>query len=297
MTDITKSPSAGITGPLTALASATFFAVITPIATFVYSAGGNSVTLVLVRLVAVVLLTILIAIILKQMPTIDRRKLPQLIAFALCTFGQGFCYLSSVAYIPVSLAALLLYTWPFMAAIASPLIGEKRPTNFQMICFLGAFAGLALAFAPSLDNLDPRGVILALLAGVFTVGLVLFGRVILQTASPLSVSLYGNAVAMVFAGLFVPIMGGFVLPQTSTGAIALGFICIAFSLAIATQLIALRITKASVAAIIYNMEPVVSIAIAFILLGEILTPPQYMGGVIVLAALLFYSRPPKIFKR
>lgn len=289
MTNKTEVPENSPVGPLVTLASASFFAVITPLATLVYAAGGNSITLVLIRLLAVVILTIIVAIVLRKGPRVDKKNIPQMVAFSLCIFGQGICYLSSVAYIPVSFAALLLYTWPLMVAVASPLIGENRPTAFQMLCFLAAFTGLAFTFAPSLENLDPRGVILALLGACFTVGLILFSRIVLRTTNPLSVSFYGNTMALAFAAAFVPFTGGFALPESNNGFIALGLICLVFSCAIATQLIGLRMTKASLAAIIYNMEPVISILVAFILLGEILTPPQYLGGALVIGSLMLYS--------
>src|SRR3546814_3423835 len=75
---------------------------------------------------------------------------------ALGQLGITIGYLSAVAYIPVSLAALVFYAYPVLVAGLLPLTGRGGVGWTTAAAFLAAFAGLALALAPSFTTLDPR---------------------------------------------------------------------------------------------------------------------------------------------
>src|SRR3546814_9305247 len=74
---------------------------------------------------------------------------------ALGQLGITIGYLSAVAYIPVSLAALVFYAYPVLVAGLLPLTGRGRVGWTAGLAFIAAFAGLALALAPSFTTLDP----------------------------------------------------------------------------------------------------------------------------------------------
>ena len=67
-------------------------------------------------------------------------------------------YLGAVAYIPVSLAALIFYTFPFYVAVLASLTGREPMTRTKAAALVVAFAGLILALGPSFDELNWRGI-------------------------------------------------------------------------------------------------------------------------------------------
>ena len=75
-------------------------------------------------------------------------------------------YQGSVAFIPVSLAALVFYTFPLLVGAVCGRGRTRSHDRRQGAALLAAFLGLALALGPEFGALDWRGIALALLAAV-----------------------------------------------------------------------------------------------------------------------------------
>jgi drug/metabolite transporter (DMT)-like permease len=67
-------------------------------------------------------------------------------------------------------------------------------------------------------------------------------------------------------------------------------LCLCFGAGFLSLIFGMARVAASRVAFLYNLEPILSIVAAAILLGEILTFNQYAGGALVIAALLLSSR-------
>ena len=84
----------------------------------------------------------------------------------------------------------------------------------------------------------------------------------------------------------MPFMGGFQAPATSLGWLCLVLISVFFTMAFLSYTICLHHIPPARAAMFFNIEPLVSIVTAIILLGESLTVVQVSGAAMVLAALV-----------
>jgi len=84
----------------------------------------------------------------------------------------------------------------------------------------------------------------------------------------------------------IPLMGGFLLPETDTGWSGLWLACLFYVVAFLGYAIGMRYIAPARAAMYYNLEPVISIIAASILLSELLTPTQGIGAALVLVALM-----------
>ena len=62
-----------------------------------------------------------------------------------------------------------------------------------------------------------------------------------------------------------------------------------FAFAVFFQFGAIHNVGASRAAMYFNLEPVITLSIAVLLLGERLSPLQFLGGAMVIAALFLFS--------
>ena len=105
----------------------------------------------------------------------------------------------------------------------------------------------------------------------------------------LGVTLHSNLIGACIIPLFLPILGGFVLPETNAGWLGLSGLCIFYVIAILSMFAALLAAGAVPTSLIFNLEPVVAIAAAAILLGERLMPVQIGGVALVIGALMLAS--------
>ncbi len=89
--------------------------------------------------------------------------------------------------------------------------------------------------------------------------------------------------------MVLPILGGLVLPETGAGWLGLGGLCVFYVGAILSMFAALRAAGAVPTSLIFNLEPLVAIVAAAILLGERLMPVQMVGVALVIGALMLAS--------
>ena len=101
--------------------------------------------------------------------------------------------------------------------------------------------------------------------------------------------LYSNLVGAGTIPLFLPILGGFVLPETGAGWLGMGGLCVFYVAAMLSMFAALHAAGAVRSSLIFNLEPVVAIVAAALLLGERLMPVQMGGVALVIGALMLAS--------
>jgi drug/metabolite transporter (DMT)-like permease len=202
----------------------------------------------------------------------------------LAIFGMSFGYLSSVAYIPVSLSAMIFYTYPLQVGFLSSLLGREPMTWTKAGALAAAFSGLALAVGPQFSDLDPRGLALAAFASVSVAVFTTFGGPILAKSDTVVMNFYVNLWSLAGFGAFVVIAGDAVVPTSTLGMIGLGGATAFYLLASIAIFAALPMISAVRVAVLSNIEPLVSLAAAAFILGERLTAVQIAGAALVMAA-------------
>ena len=273
---------------LAAVASSSFGIVIT-LTRVAYNGGASAGAAMEIRyLVAVAIMaTVLLARGRGLRP--PRALYGGLFRIALGNLGVTFGYMTSILFIPVSIATVVFYTYPLMVIAVAPIFHGHRLGRRQIAAFGLAFAGLVLALGPSIEVLDWRGVALALLAAVSATTLFMVTPKVVHAYHALGVSLYSNLIGACIIPLFLPILGGFVLPETGSGWLGLSGVCIIYSVAILAMFVALHGAGAVPTSLIFNLEPLVAIVAAAILLGERLMPVQMGGVALVIGALMLAS--------
>lgn len=198
----------------------------------------------------------------------------------------SWAYIAAIRYIPVSLAVLLLYTFPAQVVLMLTLFGGERATPVRLLCIGMAFSGVALAVGIDSAGLDWRGLGLGLLAGF---GLALITVLLSRATSgtdgrPLTLHL--ALVATVLTGVFVGMGPGFALPQTPLAWGGFLFAGGAAALGITLYFLALPLIGPVRTSVLSNLEPVVAIAGAVAFLGERPSGGQLVGVVLVLSAIV-----------
>ena len=213
------------------------------------------------------------------------------IAQALTSLG----FIGSIAYIDVSLAALIFYLHILLLAVVGHVRGETRLTP-AMVALIGtALAGLALVLGVTFRSLDPLGLglsVVGMAAATFLVLLVVEqGRVIGPVAANFNMTLW---VAFYFtaAALLGPATGlwdGAIFPATAKGWIGIVGNSLTTTLAFLLFFLGARIIGTTRAAMISLIEPVLVILLAVLLVQEWLTPLQWAGVAVVIGSLILFE--------
>jgi drug/metabolite transporter (DMT)-like permease len=195
----------------------------------------------------------------------------------------------AVALLPVTIALLLFYTYPFFTGLAAILLGDER-FSWRLAITLGAtFAGLALVLGVSVEPVDPLGVAAALGASLtFTGAVVLTQRLAPGLGAPLRTFFMLATAAALFVAAAV-VTGDVRLPPAGAGAFGLAGLAAFYAMGIIGLFLLLPLLGPVQTAIVLNLEPVVVAVIAWAALGEALTATQIFGAVAVVAAVMLYQ--------
>jgi drug/metabolite transporter (DMT)-like permease len=202
--------------------------------------------------------------------------------------AQAGLYFAALQRMDASLLSLLLYTYPLMVTVAAAALGRDRLTRRRCVALLVASGGTVLVLlGAGGGRFDGWGALLAVgSAATYTV-YILVADTVVDRISPVALS------ALVMAGA----AGTFAVRAALSGGVGLGFgpagwwwlACIAVVstvLAMLTFFAGLARTGPSTAAILSTFEPVVTTTLATLVLGDLLTPLQLAGGLLVLAAVV-----------
>lgn len=276
-----------------ALLSATCFGLNPPIAAYLNGHGFPPVEAVVVRSTLMLAVATIMVAALRRPLRVGRALWAPLAGITLATATLSLCYLSSVAFIPVGLAVIILYTFPLVVLVLSPVLEGARLSPRRIVLALVAFAGLTIAIGPSFSSLDIRGIALATMAAlsaavIFFCGRGLAGHVD-EAVNAFWVHLLGTPILVLAAlaagrgwGWFAPDAPG-VVHEVAAPALALG---ITYAAGYLLMVHGLRHAPPSGLTPFYNIEPVVSISAAAFLVGERLEANQYLGAGVVLTALV-----------
>ena len=94
-----------------------------------------------------------------------------------------------------------------------------------------------------------------------------------------------NLAALAVVAPYALVAGGLAAPATALGWGAIAYVCLGFLAAFLAMIGAVRHAGALRTALVFNVEPVVAIVSAVLLLGESLSGGQVLGVVLVFAAL------------
>jgi len=206
-----------------------------------------------------------------------------------CIVAQTLLIQFAVTRLPVTLAILVFYTYPFLTAVVTSLLGEHRLSAPLIAALAAAFAGLAMVLGVGDAKVDLLGVAAAFGASVsFTAALVLTPRLAPALAPPMR-TFYMMALSAI---VFVIAAAGtqrFAWPTAAMAWTGLAGLSLLYALGITGLFLLLPLLGPVQTAVVLNLEPVAVAGIAWIALGEMLTPLQCVGAIVVVTAVISYQ--------
>ncbi|QLF94965.1 DMT family transporter [Pseudomonas sp. ABC1] len=218
----------------------------------------------------------------------------------LCIAGQSICLYSAVARIPVALALLVANLFPILLALLTWALGGPRPSLRQGLLMLLILAGLicALDVPGQLAGNGPisstwkNGVLLALCGALLFASALWVSDHKLKdmrgsVRSLLSMCVVFSSAALVSSTELMP--SALELPQHLHGWLALGVLALLYGTGFSVLFVTMPRLDMPRNAPVMNIEPVATLALGWLILGQTLNGLQMLGGGIVLSGILLLS--------
>ena len=278
-----------INGFFSAILAASLFGMIPTFTKISYGYQISPQLAVFTRYVLALILIIVPFIIYKNNYKIIKQKIFLLLLISLGSICLSTGLLVSVIFIPVSLVALIFYTYPLIVLGYSSIFGKKL-NKIQIVGFFLAFAGLGLALGPNFETLNIYGIMLALLASIGAATILITNEILAKDLNPFTINAFVNFFCFLVLALVIGINFDIDLNVPNLGKIYIFFASLFYCAAFFAQLIAVSYIGSTKTSLILYLEPIVAIISAIILLNESLTKIQTLGTIIVIFSLVISLR-------
>ncbi len=200
-------------------------------------------------------------------------------------------------YTSVSAATLSYYFAPVIVTAVCPILFREKLTAKQIVCFIMSTLGIVLitgTVSISGGGRDLIGILFGLGAAVFYASVVLLNKFI-RDVDGIHRTLLQFLAAIVILIPYVALTGGVTL-GTMDGR---GWICLIIvgllhtGVTYCMYFTSLRHLPGQEAAILSYIDPLTAVVISVTVLGESMTAPQIIGGVLILGFTLWNEIPAK----
>ena len=235
----------------------------------------------------------------RRLFVIRLRDIPVFLGLGVCslTFFTN-CYFRAIGMMPLSTAAILLYTSPIWVMLMSALLFRERLSAKKLCALAMAFSGCVLVSGLGGTALSLPALLCGLGAGFGYALYSIFGTVALRRYEPLTVTFYGflfgalgclavsdpaaliSNVAAAPTGLML-----WLIPTAALVSAVIPYLCY-------TQ--GLRTVEAGKASIIATVEPVVATLLGMLLYREPLSLSAFCGILLVLGAIVVLNVKAKL---
>ena len=273
-------------GSVIAGAAGIGFAANSTAAKLAYDGGTNPLTFLTLRSTLAAVLVLCIIIITQRSLRMPLRRRCAAFGIGVVLASYSYGVLAAIQYIPVALAILIFYTFPLLTAAYTWISGRERPTVLSVSALLVAFAGLGLALDIGSGQMNPLGILLAAGAALGVTIVIILNNRLVGSDDSYPVTFHMMLSAATVCALVTVLLGDFTLPQTSAGWASLGIGTASYAGAITAVFIAISLAGPVPVTLSMNLEPVASMALGFLVLGQLLSGIQLFGAGLVIAAVL-----------
>jgi drug/metabolite transporter (DMT)-like permease len=277
-------------GMLLIAISAASFGVMPILARFAYAAGADPITTLWLRfgIAATVMIVIML---------VRRMRLPRghvllglVLLGAVGYAGVSLAYFTALTMASTGLVVLLLYLYPALVMVLSVVFLRERLSRVTVGALSLALVGAALTTGLIIRGASVLGIILGVTAALlYAIYILVSSRIVHQAGSIASSTIVMIAAATSYTGMVV--IHGLALPHSVPGWAAVGAIAlISTVLAFVTFFAGLKLVGPITASTLSTLEPVVTVGLAAVVLGETMGLLQLCGGLLILLAAVILIR-------
>lgn len=259
--------------------------------------GFSSVQIVTIRITLAALFFSLL--LLFRDPSGFRISLRDLPLFLGLGFGSilffTVCYFTAISIMPLSTAAILLYTSPIWIMLMSVLFFREKLNRRKLLALALAFAGCVLVSGISGEGITLAGLLIGLGSGLGYGLYSILGTVALRRYSPYTVTTYTFLFAA--AGSWLICRPAEMITRFAAAPSLASLLLFCGLTALVTAVIpflsytlGLRTVEASRAGILATIEPLVATLVGILFFSESLTMFSGLGIALILAAVILLNR-------
>ena len=218
-------------------------------------------------------------------------KLPRTVLISMLFLGCLFSHMTfgnvgSTKYIPISLAALLFFIYPPVVAILNHVIAKKWPSLIKTISITVAFLGLAVMLGVDLNQIDLRGVVIGVSAGIACAVNIIWVARKVSGVHPFVIVFYQSAIASLIIGVLAWYLDELRLPNEIGGWLGFLLVGVLQTVSIPFFYFAIQRIGSEPTAMINNSQPIASIVAAILIFNEGLTLERFFGAIMVIGGIL-----------
>lgn len=276
-------------GYLVVIASACLFGCMPFVASIFYAGGGNAYLLTFFRFFfSIPVFALYIAFHPTLTLHIKKRQIAQIAVLAIGGSSlTAVLMFSSYLYIPSGMATTLHFVYPFFVLLGGLLFFHEKLTVSKAFCFILSAVGIVL-INDSSGGGNPIGIILALCSGGTYAFYILFlDKSGLKYMHSFKLSFYISVFASVALFLFTLLTGHFTLQLTPSAWLAAVVMALGMGVG-ATCLFqtGIKMTGSRNASLLSTFEPVTSLVLGCVLLGDPFHVKTLLGAAGILLAVV-----------
>ena len=272
-------------GVATVLLSAFGFGMMPLLAVNAYAGGASVPTVLFVRFTLAALFFFAVLKIRRQKITISRKQL--LVLFLLGGIfytAMSTMYFLSVKFVPSSVAALMLSTYPIFVALMAAFLDKEKIAGRTIIAIVLAMIGMILVLGTTFGAVNLIGVSLALGAGLIYSTYIFIGNRLIREIPPLVTTAFVTlftACTLLISGLATGQIDFHIELQAWIACATLAFFSTILSIFL--QLKGMELIGPTRTSVLSLFEPIVAIILSALFLHDALTFTQLIGAVIVVS--------------
>lgn len=242
-------------------------------------------------IIAFFALGMVLVLIRRRLPAIRRQHVALFVFLGFVGIALNYAgFFQSLKYTTVATAISILYTYPAFVILGAILFLGEPVTGKKVISLVLCFGGCLLViqiFSPDALKLNFWGIFFGFMASITKAVYTIVGKRALSSYDPWTVSFFAFGIGGLFLLAYTASAG---LLDVSLPAEAWGYvICIALLptlVGYSLFVLALKFLEAGQASIVATLEPVAAIVLSAMIIGEIITPLQSAGVVMVIAGIV-----------
>ena len=260
------------------------------LARYAYDDGANGLGVTTARAIFFVPVVYLFCRLSGRIVRLTRQDWLQVVGLGLLMAGAYYGHLGAIEFVSVGVAAILFFSFPPIIGLIQTFVLREPPGMAKTLALAVSFGGLALMLGFSWGNASPLGMALALGAAFCVAWNTVWTARRLPHVDGVVVVLHMATVASIALLIACLVTGHAALPESRSGWTGLAGVVILQSVCLPLYYLALPRIGALKTGMVGNLQPVVSIVVAYLLFTEVLTVAQFLGGALVLGGIALMQR-------
>lgn len=226
-----------------------------------------------------------------NLKTLQRAGLLSIIlffVFIFATFGVRLTTVSNAGFLTC------------LAGIFVPMINfvvfRKKPDRMTQISIVMALLGIWLLIAGTSITFNLGDILCTLCSVAFAIHILVTEK-LTRDVDSVALGVFQLGFVALYAVIFTFLLETPTLPvSTANWLVVLGLSVFSTAIAFVTQAVAQKYTTATHTGLIFTFEPLFSVLVAYLFLGEVLSPRGYAGAALMLASLMLVEVRPSFRK-